>query len=52
MKHTKGYLNLKNYTLFISLDICKKNPYLKPNMFWHLGEKKGKYDLNFVSSIN
>jgi hypothetical protein len=38
--HTQGYLNLKNYTLFISLDICLKNPYLKPNMFWHLGEKK------------
>jgi len=37
--HILGYLNLKIYNLFKTLDIFSKYLYPKPDMFWHLGKK-------------
>lgn len=51
----QGYINLKRYILFITLDTCKKYLYPKFNMFWYLG-KKLKVNMiqtsNFIFSIN
>jgi hypothetical protein len=40
-------VKLKNYSLFKTLDICKKYMYPKSNnMFWYPSKKnKGKYDI-------
>jgi hypothetical protein len=33
--HIERYVNLKNYTLLILWNICKKYSYPKPDIFWN-----------------
>jgi hypothetical protein len=43
--YIQGYINLKRYILFVTLDTCKQYLYPKFNMFWYLG-KKMKVNMN------